>query len=117
MSNSDRSHPSTKLLALAAMACRPEPPRLNADELAAHLTTLSDWSLRGDHIEKTFSFGNYYETIAFVNALAWIAHRADHHPDLGVHYNRCVVTYSTHSAGGVSINDVICAAQIERLHA
>jgi len=117
MSDTDHPRLSTKLLALAAMTCRPGPPRLNADELATHLATLSGWTLRGDRIEKTFSFGNYYETMAFVNALAWISHRADHHPDLGVHYNRCVVTYSTHTANGVTINDVICAAQAERLYA
>jgi 4a-hydroxytetrahydrobiopterin dehydratase len=115
MSNGDRARPSTKLLALAAMACREGAPRLGADELAAHLAALPAWSLEGDRIEKTFQFANYYETIAFVNALAWVSHRADHHPDLGVHYNRCVVTYSTHSAGGVTLNDVICAAQAERL--
>jgi len=115
MSNGDRARPSTTLLALAAMACREGAPRLGADELAAHLAALPGWSLEGDRIEKIFQFANYYETIAFVNALAWVSHRADHHPDLGVHYNRCVVTYSTHSAGGVTQNDVVCAAQAERL--
>ncbi len=51
--------------------------------------------------------------MAFVNAIAYIAHREDHHPDLGVQYNRCAVTYSTHSAGGVTLNDLICAARVE----
>ena len=55
--------------------------------------------------------------MAFVNALAWIAHREDHHPDLEVHYSRCVVTFATHDAGGVTLNDVICAAKAERLFA
>ena len=52
-----------------------------------------------------------------MNALAWIAHHEDHHPDLQVHYNRCVVAFSTHSAGGVTLNDIICAAKAERLFA
>ena len=69
----------------------------------------------GHAIAKTFSFGNYYETMAFVNALAYMAHREDHHPDLGVHYNRCVVRYSTHDVGGLSENDFICAAKAEAL--
>ena len=53
--------------------------------------------------------------MAFVNALAYMAHREDHHPDLGVHYNRCVVRYSTHDVGGLSENDFICAAKAEEL--
>jgi 4a-hydroxytetrahydrobiopterin dehydratase len=110
-----RPNLSTSLLALAAMRCRPHAPRLGSDELAAHVATLAGWTQAGDRIEKTFGFADYHETMAFVNALAWIAHREDHHPDLGVHYNRCVVAYSTHDAGGVTLNDVICAAKAERL--
>jgi len=113
----ERARLSTQLLALASMTCRPGAPRLNADELAAHLATLAGWALAGDRIEKTFRFADYHQTMAFVNALAWIAHREDHHPDLGVHYNRCVVTFSTHDAGGVTQNDIICAAKAERLFA
>ncbi|MET0918890.1 MAG: 4a-hydroxytetrahydrobiopterin dehydratase [Burkholderiales bacterium] len=111
------SQPSTQLLALASTSCRPGAPRLPADELAAHLSTLDGWALAGDRIEKTFRFADYHQTMAFVNALAWVAHREDHHPDLSVHYNRCVVAFSTHDAGGVTQNDVICAAKAERLFA
>jgi len=77
----------------------------------------ADWSLSEDGrmIQRSFLFKNYYQTIAFVNALAWIAHHQDHHPDLEVGYNRCVVHYSTHSAGGLSENDFICAARIDAL--
>jgi 4a-hydroxytetrahydrobiopterin dehydratase len=114
---SSRTALDTKLLALAAMQCRDGAPRLGVDELAAHLSTLNGWSERGDRIEKTYSFADYDETMAFVNGLAWISRREDHHPDLSVHYNRCVVVYSTHSAGGVTLNDVICAAKAERLFA
>lgn len=63
-------------------------------------------------ISHTFSFKNYYQTMAFVNVAAQIAHQQDHHPDLLVSYNRCTVTYSTHSVGGLSMNDFICAAKI-----
>jgi 4a-hydroxytetrahydrobiopterin dehydratase len=117
MSSATRTPPSTMLLALATMTCREGAPQLGADELGKHIATLPGWQLNGDRIEKSFSFANYYETMAFVNALAWISHREDHHPDLGVYYNRCVVAYSTHSAGGVTLNDVICAAKAERLYA
>ena len=69
----------------------------------------------GHALSKTINFKNYYETIAFVNALAYMANREDHHPDLGVHYNRCVVRFSTHDVGGLSENDFICAAKTEAL--
>ena len=107
----------TRLLALTAMHCREGAPALAAEELTAHLAALPGWDFNNGRIEKTFLFANYHETIAFVNALAWIAHHQDHHPDLQVHYNRCVVVFSTHSAGGVTLNDVICAAKAERLFA
>ena len=74
-------------------------------------------STTGGAIAKTFRFGDYHATIAFVNAVAAIANEEDHHPDLSVHYDHCVVTYSTHSAGGVTENDCICAAKVERLAA
>jgi 4a-hydroxytetrahydrobiopterin dehydratase len=117
MTEAERPRLSTALLALASMACRPNAPRLATEELTAHLATLAGWNHAGDRIRKTFSFDDYHRTMAFVNALAWIAHREDHHPDLGVHYNRCDVTFSTHDAGGVTLNDVICAAKAERLFA
>ncbi|MFQ5936892.1 MAG: 4a-hydroxytetrahydrobiopterin dehydratase, partial [Acidiferrobacterales bacterium] len=66
-------------------------------------------------IHRTFEFKNYYQTMAFVNALAWVAHREDHHPDVEVGYRRCRVRYSTHAIGGLSENDFICAAKINAL--
>ena len=77
----------------------------------------ADWSLGddSDRIQRCYRFKNYYQTIAFVNALAWVAHQQDHHPDLEVGYNRCCVHYSTHSVGGLSENDFICAARIDTL--
>jgi 4a-hydroxytetrahydrobiopterin dehydratase len=76
-----------------------------------------DWAISEDAttLTRTFKFKNYYHTIAFVNALAWIANSEDHHPDLEVGYNRCHVQYSTHSIGGLSRNDFICAAKIDAL--
>ena len=106
-----------RVLALASMHCREGAPALGAVELAAHVASLPGWLFNDSRIEKAFLFANYHETIAFVNALAWIAHHEDHHPDLQVYYNRCVVAFSTHSAGGVTQNDVICAAKTERLFA
>ena len=92
---------------------------LTATEVVAKLAQLEGWTLSGDGadvgIEKTYSFANYYETIAFVNALAFIAHTQDHHPDLSVHYNRCGVRLNTHDVGGLSATDFECAARFDAL--
>jgi 4a-hydroxytetrahydrobiopterin dehydratase len=69
----------------------------------------------GQGLTREFPFSNFHETMAFVNAVAWIAHREDHHPDLQVSYNRCRVVYTTHAAGGLTENDFICAAHIDQL--
>lgn len=92
---------------------------LSTAELESGLAVLPDWRLAAerDEIVKEFRFDDYFHTMAFVNAVASIAHREDHHPDLEVHYNRCVVRYSTHDVGGLSLNDLICAAKVEDLRA
>ncbi|MBX3621207.1 MAG: 4a-hydroxytetrahydrobiopterin dehydratase [Rhizobacter sp.] len=90
-------------------------PPMGEHEIRDHLAQVSGWQLSQGAIEKTFSFKNFHETMAFVNALAWIAHTEDHHPDLAVSYSRCVVRFNTHSVGGVSVNDFICAAKADAL--
>jgi 4a-hydroxytetrahydrobiopterin dehydratase len=108
------------LTELASRHCTPlrgPGHRLSAEDVQRSLGALHGWMLvdNGQAIRKTFKFENYYQTMAFVNALAFIAHREDHHPDLGVHYNRVEVHYSTHDVGGLSDNDFICAAKTELL--
>jgi 4a-hydroxytetrahydrobiopterin dehydratase len=107
------------MTALAQRHCRPQEGKAALDRAAATalLTQVAGWALAdGDGaIERQFRFKNYYETLAFVNALAWVAHREDHHPDLTVGYNRCTVRFSTHSVKGLSENDFICAARINVL--
>lgn len=95
--------------------CAPGRAKLPDADVGALMKLLSGWDMKGIELTKTFRFANYHETMAFVNALAFIAHREDHHPDLGVHYNRCVVNWSTHDAGGLTLNDFICAAKTEAL--
>jgi 4a-hydroxytetrahydrobiopterin dehydratase len=100
------------------MQCRELPkgsPAATSQQVADYLKQLNDWALTNGVIEKTFSFKDYYQTIAFVNAVAWIANSQNHHPDLVVGYNKCTVKYSTHSVGGLSENDFICAARIDAL--
>lgn len=76
------------------------------------------WSFSGNTqgLEQEFSFKNFHETIGFVNAVAWIANTEDHHPDLKVSYNRCKITFTTHAAGGLTVNDFICAAKIDAIY-
>lgn len=92
---------------------------LTATEVVAKLAQLDGWMLSGDGadvaIEKTYRFANYYETIAFVNGLALVAHVQDHHPDLSVHYNRCVVRLNTHDVKGLSVSDFDCASRFDAL--
>ena len=98
--------------------CQAGTPPLDGEQAGRLLGQLNaDWSIAGDGkaISRTFRFKNYYQTLAFVNALAWIAHGEDHHPDLEVGYNRCLVRYSTHAVGGLSENDFICAARVDAL--
>jgi 4a-hydroxytetrahydrobiopterin dehydratase len=73
------------------------------------------WTIENGKLVKVYPFKNYYETMAFVNALAWISHREDHHPDLEVGYNKCKVAYMTHDVGGLSEKDYACAAKADAL--
>ncbi|WP_420474007.1 4a-hydroxytetrahydrobiopterin dehydratase [Noviherbaspirillum sp. ST9] len=88
-------------------------------EIKDHLAAVDNWALQDGKIAKTFVFKNYYETLAFVNAIAWVIHADDHHPELVVTYNRCVVKFDTHSVnggkGGISENDFICAAKVDAI--
>lgn len=108
------------LIPLAQAHCVPRKGsdhKLGEARLAELLPQVPGWELAeaGQALVRTFRFKDYYATMAFVNALAWIAHQQDHHPDLGVHYDRAVVRYSTHDVGGLSENDFICAAKTSAL--
>ncbi|MGO0999463.1 4a-hydroxytetrahydrobiopterin dehydratase [Lysobacter sp. CA196] len=91
--------------------------KLSEARIRELLPEIPGWELGedGHALTRTFRFDDYYRTMAFVNALAFMANREDHHPDLGVHYDRCVVRYSTHDVGGLSENDFICAAKADAL--
>ena len=90
---------------------------LSVSEVQDALAALSGWALSDDGktISKDFAFKNFHRTMAFVNAIAWIANREDHHPDMEVGYAHCLVRYTTHDVGGLSRNDFICAAKVEGL--
>ena len=92
---------------------------LSPTEVVTQLATLPGWRLAGNGadvaIEKDYTFGNYHETLAFVNAVAFVAHAQDHHPELTVRYNRCGVRWNTHDVGGISETDFECAARVDAL--
>jgi 4a-hydroxytetrahydrobiopterin dehydratase len=98
-------------------ACEGGVTPLSQEEAKALLNHLEGWELdeNATRIHRVFSFKNYYHTMAFVNAVAYLSHQENHHPDLEISYNRCVVHYTTHAIGGLSENDFICAAKIEAL--
>lgn len=92
-----------------------KPKKLDNDQAAELLRDLPGWTSTGQAIVKTYVFEDYHQTIAFVNATAAISNREDHHPDLEVGYDKVVVRYSTHAAGGLTQKDFDCAAKVETL--
>lgn len=109
---------NTGVCDLSKKSCKPcegGVPPLEQAKIDLLLKELSGWEQAGNEIVKTYRFKNYHETVAFVNATAWVSHREGHHPDLAVAYNQCLIRYSTHAIGGLSENDFICAAKIDSL--
>lgn len=107
----------TDLAARHCVPCEGGTPKVPPDEVQRLLGDLPGWALveDGRAIARTFAFKNYFRTMAFVNAVAWIAHTEDHHPDMTVHWGKVVVRYSTHAIGGLSENDFVCAAKVNAL--
>ena len=102
---------------LAQMHCQPMEGTMAmpADQIATQLGRLEGWALVEGAIEKRYTFADFHRTMGFVNALAWIANAEDHHPALAVSYDHCTVRFNTHSVGGISVNDFICAAKLDAL--
>ena len=102
---------------LARAHCKPlTGPAMNTGEIASHVPLLNGWAHDDGAITRRFTFVDFHRTMAFVNAVAWIAHAEDHHPDLAVGYAACTVRFNTHSVGGISLNDFICAAKVDVIY-
>ncbi|MGA8863916.1 MAG: 4a-hydroxytetrahydrobiopterin dehydratase [Gallionella sp.] len=103
---------------LTSMHCKPckaGTPPLSNTEADGLMRQIEGWQ-RYDHlISRAYHFKDYYQTIAFVNAVAWLSHSEDHHPELTITYDSCRVEYTTHSVHGLSQNDFICAAKVDAL--
>lgn len=107
----------SELSAKRCLPCEGGIPALDRETAEKMLAELNGWDLKkdGNEIIRSFHFKNFYETMAFVNAIAWMAHLENHHPDMEVSYNHILVRYSTHAVGGLTENDFICAAKIDKL--
>lgn len=105
----------TSLLEKKCKPCEGGAGALKDQQIKDYLKNTPGWEYKEGQLVRTFSFKNYYETTAFVNAAVWIAHREDHHPDITFGYKNCTVKYSTHAVKGITENDFICAAKISQL--
>ncbi len=108
-----------KLIKKQCMPCEGGIPPLNDEEINSMLKGISEWVIENGEVKKlcrTFQFENYYQNIAFINAVVWIAHQEDHHPYLEIEYGQCTVKYWTHAIAGLSENDFICASKINAIH-
>ena len=105
----------TELTSKSCKPCEGGMPAMTSEEIDAMMPQIEDWAFVDGHIERTFDFNNYYQTISFVNAVAWVANAEGHHPNLEVDFRQCKVKFWTHAIDGMSENDFICAAKIDQL--
>lgn len=107
----------TELSKKHCVPCEGGVAKLDRAQALEQLKKLKDWQLNetATKITKHFTFLDYYRTMAFVNAVAWISHNENHHPDITFSYNYCDVSYQTHAIDGLSDNDFICAAKVDQL--
>lgn len=110
---------SVKTADLLHRNCHHQTTGLSDGDLRHYVAAVEGWVLQDGRLTRSFNFNNYYQTLAFVNAIAYVIHAEDHHPDLAVTYQCCTVRYHTHSVnggkGGITENDFICAAKIDAI--
>jgi 4a-hydroxytetrahydrobiopterin dehydratase len=106
-----------ELHTIRCVGCEGGVPPLTKEEIQKYLPQIKEWevSTDGKSIKRRFAFKGFYKTMAFVNAIAWIANQENHHPDMEVGFNYCVVKYTTHAVNGLTQNDFVCAAKINKL--
>lgn len=107
----------TELYEIKCVGCEGGVPTLTPNEIKQYLSEVQQWEVSTDQkmISKRFTFKGFYKTMAFVNAVAWIANQEGHHPDMEVGYDYCLIKFTTHAVDGLTKNDFICAAKIDRL--
>ncbi|MBU6460908.1 MAG: 4a-hydroxytetrahydrobiopterin dehydratase [Proteobacteria bacterium] len=100
---------------LANESCSSNPENLTQKEIEALAASIPGWGLDNQAVSKTFSFKGFSQVMGFVNAIAWIAQRQNHHPEITFGYNTVQVKLFTHSKKGLTRNDFICASKIDHL--
>jgi 4a-hydroxytetrahydrobiopterin dehydratase len=103
---------------LVMRSCFPVPqgtPPLAGHDLEHLLSHADGWKISNGRLSKVFQFPDHFQTMAFVNAVAWVSHREDHHPEMVVGYDTCALHYHTHTVDGLSENDFICAAKVDHM--
>jgi 4a-hydroxytetrahydrobiopterin dehydratase len=107
----------TDLIRKKCKPCDGGVPPMAIEEAQELQSEVPSWEIihEGHAIRRILTFQNHYEVMAFVNAVAWISHREDHHPNLTVGYSRCELIYTTHAVDGLTENDFICAAKVDAI--
>jgi 4a-hydroxytetrahydrobiopterin dehydratase len=106
-----------ELKKIRCVGCEGGIPALTSDEIKKLIPQIKDWQVShdGKFISRRFTFTDFHHTMAFVNAVAWVSHQENHHPDMEVGYNYCAMKYTTHAVNGLTQNDFICAAKVDEL--
>lgn len=109
----------TDLLSIRCVGCEGGVPPMDRDDIKKLLPQVPGWEVSSDakSITRRFTFKGFYKTMAFVNAVAWVANQENHHPDMEVGYNYCNIKFTTHAVDGLTQNDFICAAKVNALQA
>lgn len=107
----------TALNTIRCVGCEGGVPPLTSDEIQTYLKEVRGWEVSADQksLIKKFTFKGFFKTMAFVNAVAWVANQEGHHPDMAVGFNYCHITFTTHAIDGLTKNDFICAAKIDTI--
>ncbi|MFD1794660.1 4a-hydroxytetrahydrobiopterin dehydratase [Paracoccus aurantiacus] len=107
----------TALANRTCTACKDGTPPLGADDVKRMLTELNDWTLSDDGttISRRFEFKGFAKAVEMANLAAWLGNKQGHHPDVAFGWGYCLVSFTTHAAGGLTENDFICAARLDAL--
>ncbi len=103
------------LLQKKCLPCEGGVAPMSHNEVAEMILNFPNWQFINSRLSRKFVFKNHYEAISFVNAVAWISHKENHHPYITVGFKDVLVEYWTHAIGGISENDFICVAKVDEI--
>ncbi|MFN3275808.1 MAG: 4a-hydroxytetrahydrobiopterin dehydratase [Paracoccus sp. (in: a-proteobacteria)] len=102
---------------LSQRTCQGKAPPCGPDEIRAMMAQLTGWQLSGasDRLTRRFEFKGFARAVEMANLAAWLGNKQGHHPDIAFGWGYCTVTFTTHDAGGLTVNDFICASRLDAL--